>query len=236
MLFAILVLTLIFGTIWPFFDAATMLLVFDPFANISSAISMFVSSVAMCLIIAPRALIDIAIGMDENTMPISLIILPLAIIFTAILPDLLPIAVFHTVQELAGVDCTITQSNWTIILSLIIVHHFACDSRYTADWSATAILVHDGAWTGSRIVVEDGEDAGGYALAGDVRVAYLPLMRCCTLHSRSIIVLHSSSFGGDSSCILLMRPSPTIIILILHIIHTKLILRIFLHSHTHCFS
>lgn len=155
MLFAILILSFILGTIGPFFDAATMLLIFDPFADISSAVCVFVGSVAMCLIIAPRAFVNVAVGMDENTMPISLIILPLTIIFATILPYLLAVAVFHSEEELTGVDCTIAQSNRPIILSLIIVHHFAVDTGDTAHRGAGAILIHDGAWAGGWVVVQD---------------------------------------------------------------------------------
>jgi hypothetical protein len=106
--FAVLVLSFIFCAIRPFFDTTTMLLILDPFAYIGGTICVFVGSVAMRFIIAPRPFVYISVRMNQNTMPIRLIILPLAVVLAAVLPDLLSIAVLHTVQQLTCVDCAIT--------------------------------------------------------------------------------------------------------------------------------
>lgn len=128
MLLSVLVLPFILGTIGPLLNTATMLLIFYPFANIRRSISMFVCPMTMCLIVLPRPFVNITVCVNKDTMTICLIILPLSVIFTAILPDLLTVSVLEAMKKLTSVNCSVTERYWSVILSLIIVHHFASNS------------------------------------------------------------------------------------------------------------
>lgn len=122
MLFAVHVEAFVFCTVWPLLDAFAMLFVLIPLSDICGTISVFVGSMSVGLVIQPLTLIDIAISMDQCTLTVRLITLPLTIIFGTVLPHLLAITIFHTVQELSCINRTITESNWTVSLSLIVDH------------------------------------------------------------------------------------------------------------------
>lgn len=58
------ILAFILGTVWPLFDASSVLLVFEPLANICGSICMFICSMAMSFIIVPLTFVDVSVGMN----------------------------------------------------------------------------------------------------------------------------------------------------------------------------
>lgn len=64
--------------------------------------------------------------MDKCSMTIGLISLPLSIILRAILPDLLAISIFHSIEEFSRINSPITEREWSISLSLVAVDHILC--------------------------------------------------------------------------------------------------------------
>jgi len=98
MLLSIFVGSFVLGAIWPLLNSFSMLLILVPVSNIGSSIGMLVGSMAMSLIIEPLTLIDISVGMDQSSVPIRLVSQPLPIVFGSVLPDLLAIAVFHSIE------------------------------------------------------------------------------------------------------------------------------------------
>ena len=61
-------------------------------------------------------------------MAISLVSLPLSIIFRSVLPNLLTITVFHSVEELSCIDGSIAKSDGSISLPYVIIDHFFCNT------------------------------------------------------------------------------------------------------------
>ena len=128
MFLTILVLAFVSCAVRPLFDTGAMLFVFEPVASVRSTIGMLVLTMAVRLVIQPHPFENVTVSVDEGSMSVCLISLPLAIVLAAILPDLLAIAVFHAVEEVSSVDGAIAQSNWTIRLPLVVVHHLSCYS------------------------------------------------------------------------------------------------------------
>ena len=139
MFLSILILSFVFGTIWPFFDSCSMLFVFEPLTHISRSIGMFIGSMSMCFIIQPLALIYVSISMDQSSLTVSLVSLPLSIIFRSVLPDLLAIAVFKAIEKFTSVYGTVGQSNWTVSLTIVVVYHFVGNSIII--WTSSLIIV-----------------------------------------------------------------------------------------------
>jgi len=73
-------------------------------------------------------------------MTIGLISLPLSIILRAILPDLLSISIFHSIEQLSRIYGPITECEWSISLSLVAVDHVLCNS-VTDDGSSLIYIV-----------------------------------------------------------------------------------------------
>jgi hypothetical protein len=65
-----------------------VLLIFEPFTLIATAINVSVNTASMCLIVLPVTLIDVTIGMNETPATVCLVILPVTFIARAVKPDL----------------------------------------------------------------------------------------------------------------------------------------------------
>ena len=128
MFFSFLVLAFVFGTVRPLFNSSAVLLVLDPLTNISGPVCVFIGSVAMSLIIGPGSFINVSVSVYEYTVAIGLIVLPLSVVLAAVLPDLLPVAILHAVEQFSGVNGPIAESNGPIILPLVVIHHFTRNS------------------------------------------------------------------------------------------------------------
>lgn len=89
---------------------------------------MFIGSDTVCLIVKPLPLVDIAVSMYQGSMAVGLVSLPLSIILGTILPDLLTIAILHSIEQLSCVYCPIAQREWPVCLPLIAVYHVLCDA------------------------------------------------------------------------------------------------------------
>ena len=66
--------------------------------------------------------------MYKYSVAIGLVSAPLPIILTSILPNLLAIAILHSLHELACVNSPIAKSYWSVVLSHIVVHHITRNS------------------------------------------------------------------------------------------------------------
>ena len=88
---------------------------------------MFVLSVAVSFIVYPLPFIYVSICVDECSKAICFIHDPVAVILTSILPNLLPITVFHPVEQISSIDGSIAESDWSVCLSLVIIHHLRCN-------------------------------------------------------------------------------------------------------------
>jgi len=64
MFLAINILAFVLGTIWPLFNACSMLFVLIPFSNIGSSVGVLVGSMSVSFVIQPLSFIDVAICMD----------------------------------------------------------------------------------------------------------------------------------------------------------------------------
>lgn len=128
MFFSVEVMTLVFGSIWPLFHSLSVLLIFVPFSDISSAISMLVCAMAVSFVVQPLAFVNVTVSMDQSSMAIRLVSLPLTIILGSVLPHLLPIAVLHSIEELSRVNGSVTKRQRPISLSLVAVYHILSDS------------------------------------------------------------------------------------------------------------
>ena len=116
---------------------------------------MAVGTVSMCLVIVPLAIVDVTVGVDQLAVAVSLIVAPLSIVLTAVLPDLLTVAVLHAVEQLARVDGTVREGDWSITLPLVVVQHLGGDATCTVDYAVLRIVVilHDRAGTATLEVV-----------------------------------------------------------------------------------
>ena len=79
--------------------------------------------------------------MDQSTLTVRLITLPLTIILRTVLPHLLAVTIFHTIQELSSINCAITQSNWTVSLSLIVDHVIGDSVALCAGTTLVVLLI-----------------------------------------------------------------------------------------------
>ena len=102
---------------------------------------MFVGSMAMSFIVEPLALIYVSICMYQCSLSVSLVSLPLTIVLWSVLPDLLTVAIFEAIQKFSSVDCAVSESNWTVCLSIVVVYHFVSDSIII--WTSTLVIVLD---------------------------------------------------------------------------------------------
>ena len=108
MFFSVEVMTLVFGSVWPLFDSLSVLLILVPFSDVSSAISMLIGAMAVSFVVQPLTFINVPVSMDQSSVTVRLVSLPLAIILGSVLPHLLPVAVFHSIEELSCVNGSVT--------------------------------------------------------------------------------------------------------------------------------
>lgn len=110
MLFTILVVAFILGTVRPCLNTETVLLVFSPLASILSSVHVNIGTASMSLIIKPFSFVDISIGMDKTASAVGHVILPVALILAAVLPDLDTLAMSKALfGPLTLVNCSIIQ-------------------------------------------------------------------------------------------------------------------------------
>lgn len=128
MLLAVLVHAFILRAIRPLLDAFSVLLVFEPVADVGGSVRMNVCPVSMSLVIEPLSFVDVAIRMDQLTVTVRLVAVPVSAILAAVLPQLLSVTILHAVQKFAGVDSSVAERDGSILLALIIVDHFCGDA------------------------------------------------------------------------------------------------------------
>lgn len=129
MFLSIFILPFVLCSVRPLLNSFAMLLVLDPLSDVRGPVRVLVGPMTVGFVVAPGTLVNIAICVDQDTVTICLIRTPLAVVLASVLPDLLPITVFHSLEELSGVDGTIAESNGSVVLPHIIVHHFTGYSR-----------------------------------------------------------------------------------------------------------
>ncbi len=127
MLLPVLVSAFVLRTIRPLFNAFPVLFVFIPLTDISGAVRVLVGAVPVGLVVQPLALVDVSVGVDEGAVAVGLVSLPLPVIFGAVLPHLLAVSVFHSVQELASIDGSVTEGDGAEGLAHS-GNHFSVDS------------------------------------------------------------------------------------------------------------
>lgn len=145
MLLSVLVLTFVLGAIRPLFNALTMLLVLDPIADVCRSVRMLVGATPVGFVIAPGSFVNVAIGVHENSVTIRLVVPPLAVVPAPVLPNLLTVAIFHSLAQFTSVNSTITQGNWPVVLPILIVQYFTRDSNsgHRANRGAAAVLIEN---------------------------------------------------------------------------------------------
>ena len=87
-LLPLMVLPIVYGTIWPSLHAFPVLFVFFPLPFISGSVSVHVHSLAMSFIVLPFAFIDITVGVDQSAFSVGFVLSPVALIERTIRPDL----------------------------------------------------------------------------------------------------------------------------------------------------
>ena len=141
MLFTVHIEAFVFCTVWPLLYTFSMLLILVPLTDIGGAISVFIGSMTVRLIIKPLSLVDIAISVDQSPLTVRLITLPLTIVLGAVLPHLLAVPIFHPIQELSRINCTITKGNRTVSLSLVVDHVIGDSVALCAGTTLVVLLI-----------------------------------------------------------------------------------------------
>lgn len=108
---AVLVLSFVLFSIWPFFDSISILFVIFPFSDVLCSVRVSISSISVCLIIQPLTFVDISIGMIQDSLTICFVVSPLSDVFAPISPGLSPIALSHTHLPLSFVSDAIVELN-----------------------------------------------------------------------------------------------------------------------------
>ena len=108
MFFSVEVMTFVFGSVWPLFDSLSVLLILMPFSNVGCPIGMLVGAMTMSFVVQPLTFINVPVSMDQSSVAVRLVSLPLAIILGSVLPHLLPVAVFHSIEEFSCVYGSVT--------------------------------------------------------------------------------------------------------------------------------